>query len=189
MKAHQHDTPWCCSALSCLMSIALLIGCNTDNGVDSPVSTKKPVIVITDRKPAEEAIFLETNAVREKYGKTRLTQDARLRELARDYSELMLKHNFFGHVTPDGVTLSDRFERFKISYHAIAENLARYEGAFQTIPTREVVEGWLNSPGHRINLLDEKNYGFTHIGIGIAIGKSPSTSQPVYYYTQLFWLP
>ncbi|MDP6737150.1 MAG: hypothetical protein QF732_11745, partial [Nitrospinaceae bacterium] len=78
----------------------------------------------------------------------------------------MLEQNFFAHVTPDGKTLGDRFAAFQIPYRTIAENLARFEGDFQTIPTQKVVEGWLNSPGHRVNLLDEESRGFTHLGIG-----------------------
>jgi uncharacterized protein YkwD len=101
----------------------------------------------------------------------------------------MAERNFFGHVTPDEQTLSDRFDSFQIPYRVVAENLAWFEGAFASIPTDAVVIGWLNSPGHRANLLDEANHGFTYIGVGIADGKSPTSSQAAYYYTQLFLRP
>jgi uncharacterized protein YkwD len=138
---------------------------------------------------AEEDIFSTSNAIRADYGKPPLLGDERLSELARDYSRLMLENHFFSHMTPDGKTLSDRFVEAHLRYRAIAENIAFYEGVFFTIPTHEVVANWLHSPGHRANLLDEKGIGFTHLGIGIAMGKSPSASGQVYFYTQLFWLP
>ncbi|MBI1930727.1 CAP domain-containing protein [Candidatus Poribacteria bacterium] len=189
VKYYRHETRFCYFALLCFMITTLMMGCdNADNNNTSP-PPKKPLVVVTDPKSAEEVVFSTTNAVRAEHGKPPLKHDNRLSELARAYSQLMLENNFFAHVTPDGKTLSDRFAAFQIRYHAIAENIARYEGVFQTIPTREVVEGWLSSPGHRVNLLDEKGVRYTHLGIGIAIGKSKSSSEPVYYYTQLFWLP
>ena len=188
MKAYRRRARFYSFALLCLTSVALMIGCDDDSD-ESSTRPETVTLVVTNSTQAEEVIFLTTNAARTSRGKPPLKQDARLRELARRYSQLMLERNFISHVTPDGKTLSDRFADFGIRYRFIAENLARYEGVFQTIPTNEVVDGWLNSPGHRVNLLDEKNRGFTHLGLGVASGKSPTSSQPVYYYTQLFWLP
>ncbi|MCZ6680095.1 MAG: CAP domain-containing protein [Candidatus Poribacteria bacterium] len=198
MSYDSHPTRLCCLALLPFIIAAMIIGCEDAKDDDLPAEPESPLVVTTDPTPllvttnptqAEAIIFSRTNAIRVARGRPPLELDDGLSEVARAYSQLMLARNFFSHVTPDGKTLSDRFADAQIRFRAIAENLARYEGVFQAIPAAEVVEGWLNSPGHRVNLLDEKGFGFTHIGIGIAIGKSPDSSQPVYYYTQLFWLP
>lgn len=138
---------------------------------------------------AEAAIFSATNLARKKWGKPPLLRSVRLSELARAKSRLMLKENFFSHVTPDGKTLRDWFSDKQMPYRAIAENIGRFEGVFPAIPTNPVVSGWLSSPGHRANLLDEKGIGFTHLGIGVAVGQSPDGVGQICYYTQIFWLP
>jgi len=169
-----------------ILLVVLTIGCERGDDSNSPMLDNLPSVIITDPKLAEAAIVLDANAAREQHGKPSLQQDAQLQALARAYSEQMAEQGFFGHVTPDGQTLADRFERFGISYRVIGENLARFEGEFVSIPIDEVVAGWLNSPGHRANLLDEANHGFTHTGVGIAARPTPQTDRVAYYYTQLF---
>jgi uncharacterized protein YkwD len=64
-------------------------------------------------------------------------------------------------------------KNFGISYQAAAENIA----AGQTTP-QEVVQAWMNSPGHRANIL---NGNYTYIGVGYAKGGSQR-----HYWTQMF---
>ncbi len=136
---------------------------------------------------AEQEIFEQTNKLRADYEKPPLEYHDRLTELARHYSRLMLEKNFFAHVTPEGKNLMGRSREFQIQYHAIAENIACYRGHFVKPPGREVAVSWFHSPGHRANMLDENNLGFTHLGVGMA--SKFSSSENIYYYTQLFLLP
>ena len=76
----------------------------------------------------------------------------------------MINRDFFSHNTPDGKTPFDRMKAAGISYVAAGENIA----AGQSSP-QSVMESWLNSPGHRKNIL---NPNFEYIGIGIARGGS-----------------
>ena len=89
------------------------------------------------------------------------------------YSARMVAEEFFEHVSPDGGTLVDRLTA--ASYIApdgdwtVGENIAWGQGELGT--PRNIVVAWMNSPGHRHNILTGE---FTEIGIGIALG-SPGT--------------
>ena len=72
---------------------------------------------------------------------------------------------FFAHKTPDGVDPGRRMEAvgYPVSSTATGENLAWGTGAEAT-PVR-IVKGWMNSPGHRENILRPS---FTEVGVGVA---------------------
>lgn len=87
-----------------------------------------------------------------------------LTEAASVHAEDMAERNFYAHVSPDGSTVRDRYldaggSRWKL----VAENIARCEGC-PTPPDADRVEsfheGWMNSPGHRANILSEGLEGF-----------------------------
>jgi uncharacterized protein YkwD len=85
------------------------------------------------------------------------------------YSARMVAEDFFAHVSPDGGTLVDRLTA--AGYIApdgdwtVGENIAWGQGDLGT--PRNIVVAWMNSPGHRHNILTGE---FTEIGIGIALG-------------------
>ena len=70
----------------------------------------------------------------------------------------MIDRNFFAHNTPDGQTPFDRMKAAGITYSSAGENIA----AGQSSP-QNVMDSWMNSPGHRANILDPD---FTEMGIG-----------------------
>ncbi len=76
----------------------------------------------------------------------------------------MIDRNFFAHNTPDGQTPFDRMKAAGISYSSAGENIA----AGQYSP-QNVMDSWMNSPGHRKNIL---NPDFEYIGVGLARGGS-----------------
>ena len=76
----------------------------------------------------------------------------------------MIDRNFFAHNTPDGQTPFDRMKAAGISYSSAGENIA----AGQSSP-QNVMDSWMNSPGHRKNIL---NRDFEYIGVGLARGGS-----------------
>nr|WP_131748502.1 CAP domain-containing protein [Frankia sp. Cppng1_Ct_nod] len=117
-----------------------------------------------------------TNAERAKVGARPLTPDACLTLAAQLHSEDMAANSYMDHVGLDGRTMSDRATAAGYRYRMLGENVA----AGQQSPA-EVVAGWMNSPGHRKNIL---NGEFTQIGVGCARGGSYGT-----YWTQLFGTP
>lgn len=112
---------------------------------------------------AEQEMFTLVNKEREKKGLKQLVFDTRLRDLARDYSADMFRRGYFSHYTPDAEPLSpfDRMENAGIPFLAAGENLA-------LAPTTTLaMQGLMNSPGHRANMLS-KDFG--RIGIGVMDG-------------------
>jgi hypothetical protein len=110
--------------------------------------------------PIESEQFRLMNADRRADGLAELRCDLRLSEVARDHSQDMALRDFFDHTNPDGEQPWDRMERHGIrGFTSAGENIAAgYPSA------ADVQEGWMNSPGHRANIL---NGGFTHIGVGL----------------------
>lgn len=113
------------------------------------------------------------NEERANYNAPPLKWNDTLAELAENHCKDMISRNFFSHDTPDGKTPFDRMKDIGISYVMAGENIA----AGQTSP-KSVMESWMNSPGHRKNIL---NPDFKYIGIGIAKGGSYGI-----YWTQEF---
>lgn len=118
-------------------------------------------------------VFELTNAAREKYGLPLLKWNDALTEVAMAHSQDMATRNYFDHYTPEGLSPGDRLRKAGISYSAVCENIA----AGQATP-EEAVAGWLNSPGHRANILDPD---ITEMGVGYASGGYYGD-----YWTQVF---
>lgn len=106
----------------------------------------------------EKAVLDLTNAERQKAGLASLQSDSKLMDSARAKSKDMSAKNYFSHTSPTYGSPFDQMKSFGISYRAAAENIAMGQRSAE-----EVVKAWMESPGHRQNILDAK---FTHIGIG-----------------------
>lgn len=79
--------------------------------------------------------------------------------VALEHSRDMIERDFFAHTNPDGASPFDRLDYAEIDYSRAAENIA------YGYPTGEaVLDGWLNSPGHRANI---ENCSLTHHGVGL----------------------
>lgn len=111
------------------------------------------------------------NAERTSRGLVALRADRQLRKVAQRYTGQMVTHRFFAHVGFDGSTLPSRIKgtssyiKRSVASWSLGENL--YWGAGERATPAQSVEAWLNSAGHRRNML---NKTFRDIGIGIAIG-------------------
>ncbi|WP_237458284.1 CAP domain-containing protein [Pontibacillus yanchengensis] len=114
-----------------------------------------------------------TNKEREKKGLSKLKAYPELRNVAQKKSEDMVKNGYFSHNSPTYGSPFEMMQNFGIDYKTAAENIA----AGQQTPEK-VVEGWMNSAGHRKNIL---NKNVTHIGIGIERGGDMGI-----YWTQMF---
>ncbi|GGT28682.1 CAP domain-containing protein [Streptomyces chromofuscus] len=114
-----------------------------------------------------------TNHERTRAGLPPLASDAALTRAAQAHSDDMVARDFYSHTAPGGSRPWDRAAAAGSTHHSIGENIA----CGQRSPA-EVVTGWMNSPGHRANILKP---GFTRIGIGFTGGGRAGT-----YWTQLF---
>ena len=118
----------------------------------------------------EEEVVRLVNVERAKNGLSPLTEDWELSRVARYKSQDMRDRNYFSHTSPTYGSPFQMMKSFGISYKSAGENIAR---GYKT--PSAVVSGWMNSSGHRANIL---NPSFTHIGVGfVADG---------HYWTQMF---
>jgi len=118
----------------------------------------------------EKEVVRLVNIERRANGLADLTHDWQLSRVARYKSQDMKDNGYFSHTSPTYGSPFQMMKSFGISYRSAGENIARGQATPET-----VVKGWMNSPGHRANIL---NSSFTHIGVGyVSDGK---------YWTQMF---
>ncbi|MEK4129895.1 CAP domain-containing protein [Solibacillus sp. FSL W8-0474] len=127
------------------------------------VSTANNTNAVTNTATDQVAAFEEkvvelTNVERTKNGLKALQIDRPLMAAAREKSQDMKDNNYFSHTSPTFGSPFDRMKALKISYKAAGENIAKGQKS-----PEQVVEAWMNSAGHRANILDKN---FTHIGVG-----------------------
>ena len=118
----------------------------------------------------ENEVIRLVNEIRVKNGLNTLKADWELSRVARYKSQDMKDNNYFSHTSPIYGSPFTMMKNFGISYRSAAENIAKG----QTTP-QAVVNAWMNSSGHRANIL---NASYTKIGVGyVASG---------HYWTQMF---
>ncbi|SFP30630.1 CAP domain-containing protein [Salibacterium halotolerans] len=134
---------------------------------------------ITDYEPGEfeREVLKLVNEERAKRELEPLEMHNRLSGLADIKSQDMAENNYFSHTSPTYGSPFDMMEAFDFTYRAAGENIA----AGQRSP-EQVVEGWMNSEGHRDNILHKD---FTHMGVGYVEQSGPYHT----YWTQLFMTP
>lgn len=118
----------------------------------------------------EQEVIRLVNAIRAENGLKTLTYDWELARVARFKSQDMKDQGYFSHTSPTYGTPFQMIKNFGISYRSAGENIAKGYATPQA-----VVNGWMNSSGHRANIL---NSGYTHIGVGYVAGGN--------YWTQMF---
>lgn len=124
----------------------------------------------------EQQCLDEINRVRRRNGLQRLSFYEDLLPVAREYSRRMAEQDFFSHNDPEGRTVKERIEEADIKWRMIGENLAYSNGHVN--PVAASLHGWMESPGHRANIL-EPNFNLTAIGVWI---KPDGTV----YFTEIF---
>lgn len=118
----------------------------------------------------EKLIHLLSNVYRQQNELPPLQRSPDSNLVARSHSQDMYINQFFAHDSPNTGSLGDRLDAEGVPFSGAAENIAAYY-----IDSIEAVTGWLNSEGHRVNLLSDE---FTHLASGVY----------EYYYTQNFIL-
>ena len=118
----------------------------------------------------EKEVVRLVNKERANAGLSSLKEDWQLSRVARYKSEDMQKNNYFSHTSPTYGSPFNMMKSFGITYKSAGENIAK---GYKTPDA--VVKGWMNSPGHRANILSSS---FTHIGVGYV--------EKGNYWTQMF---
>ncbi|WP_227002582.1 CAP domain-containing protein [Salicibibacter kimchii] len=122
----------------------------------------------------EQEVINLTNEEREANGLSPLELDTELAEVATVKSEDMRDNDYFSHQSPVYGSPFDLMDEYDVDFRMAGENIAMGQ---QT--PEQVVEGWMDSEGHRENILNE---GFTHIGVGHVDQDGPGGG----YWTQMF---
>jgi uncharacterized YkwD family protein len=124
----------------------------------------------------EHQVLELVNKERAAAGLPGLVMNADLAAVAEKKAEDMRDNNYFSHTSPTYGSPFDMMKQFGISYKAAGENIAKG----QKTP-EEVMNGWMNSQGHRDNIL---NANFTEIGVGFVTDSNGGT-----YWVQMFIRP
>jgi uncharacterized protein YkwD len=122
------------------------------------------------------------NEQRAAQGLRPLSEDSRLTSASAAYSQRMVAGQFFDHVAPDGSTLVQRLTGVGYISDDVdwiaGENIAWGQGDLST--PQSIVTAWMNSPGHRANIL---NGDFRQIGLGLAVGSPVDATWGATYTT------
>ncbi|QNP66151.1 CAP domain-containing protein [Streptomyces genisteinicus] len=111
---------------------------------------------------AEAQVLALVNKERAAAGCGPVTANARLTQAADDYSDVMAASGVMSHTGPDGSTMTSRVEAAGYAWSTLGENIARGQADAEA-----VMDAWMNSPGHRANIL---NCSFDELGVGVHMG-------------------
>ncbi len=170
----------------------LFVNRNDESIVRPRVFTSSVKKEISDNKPTENTapkattnfgyerqVFELINKRRAKADLNPLIWNDDAAKIARIHSENMANNKFFDHKGLDGSMVNNRADAIGLSkWRSIGENIAYNRGYAD--PLEFAVEGWMKSPAHRDNILNNR---WQESGIGIAI-----MTDGTYYFTQVFLL-
>ncbi|MGC9539069.1 sigma-70 family RNA polymerase sigma factor [Streptomyces sp. UG1] len=139
----------------------------TKKAAPAPSPTPEPIRSASSTPQEQSAAPTDTvaqvvalvNKERSAAGCGPLEEDALLNKAAQGHSDDMAARDFFDHTNPDGADPGQRITAAGYRWSTFGENIARGQ---QT--PEAVMESWMNSPGHRANIL---NCSFKDIGVGI----------------------
>lgn len=131
---------------------------------------------IQDVKTIENKVISLVNAQRSKVGLQPFKTNWELSRIARYKSQDMINKNYFSHTSPTYGSPFNMMENFGVKFSAAGENIAMGQRTAE-----EVMNAWMNSPGHRSNIL---NSSYTEIGVGLAKNANGQC-----YWTQMFIKP
>lgn len=134
--------------------------------------TEKPVLSPTSFTYEKKVVQL-VNIERAKSGLGKLTLNTTLSNSARAKSQDMIDNRYFSHTSPTYGNVGNMLKKFGISYTAYGENIA-----YGQKTPEQVVKAWMESPGHRANILSPH---FSKIGVGYVTSSSGTP-----YWTQQF---
>ncbi len=127
-------------------------------------------------KSFEDEVVRLINIERTNRGIPALQPHWELSRVARCKSQDMIDKNYFAHTSPTYGTPFTMMQNFGLRFSSAAENIA-----YGQRTAKEVVAAWMNSPGHRENILSRS---YTHTGVGAA-----KKANGTLYWTQMFMKP
>ena len=160
---------------------------SAEPGEDSERNVYTDEDVLARREPPRDArlseietlemqCFNEVNHVRVGYGLPSLEFNESLLHVAREHSRRMAEEHFFAHDDPDGNTVRERVTIANIRWRVLGENLSYSRGYIN--PVAVSMTNWMDSPGHRRNLLDR---AWRQTAIGAWISENGTV-----YFTEIF---
>lgn len=141
-----------------------------------PTEPKEEVTTPSPSGSYEKQVVDLVNQERAKAGLSPLTENAALSNVAEVKAEDLRDNNYFSHTSPVYGSPFDMMKQFGIKYTTAGENIAKGQRS-----PEEVMNGWMNSEGHRANIL---NSSFTEIGVGYVTDSNGNT-----YWVQMFIRP
>lgn len=141
---------------------------NSNNNNNNSGNTNTTTSLTSDEQETLNLI----NQERTKNGLKALTVDSEVQKVARIKAQEMVDKNYFSHTSPTYGSPFDMLKSFKISYQAAGENIAGNSS------NKAAVTAWMNSQGHRANIL---NQSFNYTGLGVIKGSKYGK-----IYVQLF---
>lgn len=144
-----------------------------NTGISNVPNTPDTSNVSSDIKSLENEVIRLVNAQRAKAGRAALTGNNEISDVARMKSEDFIKNNYFSHNSPTYGSPFDMLRSFGISFNAAGENIASGQRS-----AAETMQFWMNSSGHRDNIL---NSAYDQIGVGVARDSNGNL-----YWTQMF---
>ena len=130
-------------------------GANTGSNSNTGTTTS------SNMNSDEKEVFDLINKQRAQNGLSLLKENSELQRVARIKAQDMVNNNYFSHTSPTYGSPFDMMKSFKISYNTAGENIAGNSS------NSSAVTAWMNSPGHRANIL---NSSFNQTGIGVVTG-------------------
>lgn len=166
------DTMWKI-AVKYEVGLSEIIGANTqiaDPNIIYPGQVLNIPLMDSQVREYETEVIRLVNEIRRENGLSALSEDWELSRVARYKSQDMKDNNYFSHTSPVYGSPFTMIKNFGISYRSAAENIAKGQSTPQA-----VVNAWMNSSGHRANILSPS---YKKIGVGYV--KSGN------YWTQMF---
>ncbi|MBI6546078.1 MAG: hypothetical protein HY692_04745 [Cyanobacteria bacterium NC_groundwater_1444_Ag_S-0.65um_54_12] len=142
--------------------------------IASPVSLPDTGIFLPDQ--ASRVLTL-VNQERTKASLRALAGAPQLDQLARARSKDMGDRQYLSHYTPEGTNIFDMFRKAGIAFRTAGENIAK-NNALSSDTARVAFAGWMNSPGHKANIL---NTAYGQLGVGVY-----RTTAGICYLVQVF---
>lgn len=167
--------------------ILILEGIEASAITNADFASNGVIIGGTQTEPTVNSDFINeviqlTNQFRQDNGLTPLGFDPLLATAAQTHSQNMALQDFFSHTGADGSNIGDRVDATGYNFFTAGENIAA-----GYLTPQAVVDGWIDSPGHRANLL---NPDFSEIGVGyFFLENDTGETNFNHYWTQVFAAP
>ena len=165
MRYRRRLVPLAAAALATLAAAAPahagVTACSSSTATAEPTSANVSQV--------QRTVLCLVNRERTSRGLKRLRASSKLDRAATSHSRDMVRRGYFDHVSPGGGTVQDRLKQAGYftgaRSYAFAENIAWGGGHLGS--AKRIVESWMNSTGHRHNILGRQ---YTELGVGIALG-------------------